>query len=78
MDTQSRLSSSVAPFELEHGVVREFFTARCCDWPSVAGDALATEEHGSGSGGGDKDGVPVAAPDWLYLTGSTEGVAVAG
>lgn len=43
----------------------------------MAGEALATEEHGSGSGGGDRDDVPVVLADWLYLTGSTEGVVAA-
>lgn len=77
LDTQSRLCSSVPPFELEHGFVIEFFTARCWDGVSVAGDALATEEHGSGSGGGDRDDVPVAPADWLYLSGSTEAAVAA-
>lgn len=43
----------------------------------MAGDELATEEHGSGSGGGDRDEVPVLLADWVYLTCSTEGVAAA-
>lgn len=44
----------------------------------MTGDELATEEHGSGSGGaGDRDAVPVLLADWVYLTGSTEGVVAA-
>lgn len=81
LDTQSRLSSSVAPFEfehgVEHGVVMEFFTALCWDCVSVTGDELATEEHGRESGGGDRDEFPVLFADWLYLTGSTAGVVAA-
>lgn len=81
MDTQSRPSSSAPPPEPEHGaghgVAREFFAARCWDWLSATGDELATAEHGSGSGGGDSDDVPVLPADWLYLTGSAEGVAAA-
>jgi len=77
LGTQSRLSSSVPPFELEHGGLMEFFTDLCCDCVSVTGDELATEEHGRGSGGGDRDEFPVLFADWLYLMGSTEGVVAA-
>lgn len=43
----------------------------------MTGDEVATEEHGSGSGVGDRDDVPVLPADWVYLTGSTEGVVAA-
>lgn len=71
-DAQSRLISSVPPLELGHGVVTEFFPTRCWGWVSVTGDALDTEEHGSASGGGERDDVPVVFADWLYLTDSTD------
>lgn len=76
-DAQSRLISRVPPPELEHGVVTEFFTTRWCCWVSVTGDAPDTEEHGTGSGGGEREDVPVVFADWLYLIDSTEAAAAA-
>lgn len=71
-DAQSRLISSVPPLELEHGVVTEFFTPRWWGWVSETGDSLDTEEHGTGSGGGERGDVLVVFAGWLYLTDSTE------
>lgn len=78
LDTQSCPRSSVAALAPEQDVVMEFFMALCCwEWVSGTGDELATEAHGRGSGGGDRDVVPLLLAGWVYLPGSTEAVVAA-
>ncbi|KAF6716723.1 hypothetical protein FQA47_016672 [Oryzias melastigma] len=63
LDTQSRESSSAPPLELAHGAAAEFLADLCWDCASVTGGELATDEHGRGSGGGDREEFPALPVD---------------